>query len=96
VFLASPTLNAATVLTIADISCSNSYNNAITEGMFCAGHTEGGSDTCGGDSGGPLTCLVDGNFNLCINTVLSPTIFRDLSLTCSIYTGYPTLMGVTR
>lgn len=39
---------------------------AIKEGMICAGHLDGGPDTCDGDSGGPLACLHNGYYNLLI------------------------------
>lgn len=34
--------------------CKDSWKHAISSSQMCAGIPEGGKDTCGGDSGGPL------------------------------------------
>eukprot|EP00073_Rattus_norvegicus_P043859 XP_017445935.1 PREDICTED: prostate-specific antigen-like [Rattus norvegicus] len=36
--------------------CTDSYSQRVTESMLCAGHQEGGRDTCMGDSGTTLIC----------------------------------------
>ncbi|XP_077973431.1 uncharacterized protein LOC120337114 [Styela clava] len=36
------------------------HGTTIPANTVCAGHTEGGADTCGGDSGGPLICKTSG------------------------------------
>ncbi|XP_050520248.1 prostasin-like isoform X2 [Daktulosphaira vitifoliae] len=36
----------------------------ILDSMLCAGNLEGGVDACGGDSGGPLACQINGKFVL--------------------------------
>ncbi|MEV7199380.1 S1 family peptidase [Streptomyces griseoluteus] len=48
-------LRTATVPTVSDSSCRNSYGSDFVQSdMVCAGLTSGGVDTCQGDSGGPL------------------------------------------
>jgi trypsin len=57
----SDTLRHATVPIVTDSSCASSYGvyfNGST--MVCAGYSEGGIDTCFGDSGGPMQAAIGG------------------------------------
>lgn len=60
---ASPVLMEVTVPVVRQSTCQLAYapiGGIITSNMLCAGYSEGGKDTCRGDSGGPLIAP-DGN-----------------------------------
>ncbi|XP_021101847.1 kallikrein-8 isoform X2 [Heterocephalus glaber] len=49
------TLNCAEVEIFSLRKCEEAYPGQVTDGMVCAGNSNG-ADTCQGDSGGPLVC----------------------------------------
>ncbi|KAM4801634.1 kallikrein-15 isoform 2-T2 [Urocitellus parryii] len=50
------TLHCANISIISDASCNKDYPGRLTSAMVCAGVEGGGTDSCEGDSGGPLIC----------------------------------------
>ncbi|RXG57915.1 Chymotrypsinogen 2 [Armadillidium vulgare] len=51
----SDILQKLTVPVVSDDKCRTYYGkNKIADSMICAGYSEGGKDSCRGDSGGPL------------------------------------------
>jgi len=52
----SSTLQRVDVLIISTAQCNSTYGGLIGPTMICAGHLEGGKDSCQGDSGGGLYC----------------------------------------
>ena len=64
------TLQEAQVPIVSNETCNDAYNksffydNPITSTMLCAGYAQGGTDSCSGDSGGPLMINLDGEWNL--------------------------------
>jgi len=56
-------LRAAWIPLLPHETCKASFvygTKTIADGMFCAGMLEGGMDSCQGDSGGALICLING------------------------------------
>ncbi|KAG8293042.1 trypsin-1-like [Homalodisca vitripennis] len=65
----SDELQAASVPVLDQHTCRQSdvyggRDQSILDSMVCAGVLEGGVDACGGDSGGPLACQINGKFVL--------------------------------
>jgi trypsin len=59
-------MQSAKVPVTTDAYCGEAYGDGSFDAktMFCAGYPQGGTDTCEGDSGGPLLAPVRGGFRL--------------------------------
>ncbi|XP_076035710.1 urokinase-type plasminogen activator-like [Oratosquilla oratoria] len=63
IYNTSDSLQAIRVPLVSDKVCQDNEVHGpkrLTPGMVCAGHMDGRSDACIGDSGGPLICEIDG------------------------------------
>ncbi|KAL4132778.1 hypothetical protein QTP88_009878 [Uroleucon formosanum] len=61
----SQILREARVPIVGQQTCRSAYwRYQITDNMFCAGYRDGRSDTCSGDSGGPLLCKMRGRWTV--------------------------------
>ncbi|XP_028393159.1 uncharacterized protein LOC114517546 [Dendronephthya gigantea] len=60
----SPVLKEAELDLVSLEACNSdtSYNGNISDSFICAGFEEGGTDSCSGDSGGPLQCHRNGSW----------------------------------
>ena len=60
----SNVLKVAAVPLVPAEACNSkdAYGDQANDGMICAGYMDGGTDSCKGDSGGPLACNIDGNY----------------------------------
>lgn len=52
----SDSLQEATVPVVGHQKCRRVFDYNITSAQVCAGYKKGGTDSCAGDSGGPLLC----------------------------------------
>jgi len=53
----SKRLKEAILPLVSRQECKSAFNFTITKNQMCAGYKDGRSDSCDGDSGGPLLCL---------------------------------------
>lgn len=56
---ASKKLKEAMLPLVQRQHCKDAFNFTITKNQMCAGYKDGRSDSCDGDSGGPLLCLAN-------------------------------------
>ena len=49
-------LSSMTLPLVSNSQCNNFADFVVTDHMLCAGHRDGGVDTCQGDGGGALMC----------------------------------------
>ncbi|KAJ2942559.1 hypothetical protein O0L34_g2027 [Tuta absoluta] len=80
IILNTQTLRHAQVSVMANSLCQETYGGGVISSTICI-NTQNGRSTCGGDSGGPLTSVVNGQ-----NTLIGVTSFGHVD-GCTL--GYP-------